>query len=250
MALVAVARRSAATRAAAAAFAAALSAPPGRARAYADKASLRAGLVAAAAARAAGTARPAATPIGGSAGAGASFAAGAAQAGGVLPAGLPAHTVMEMPALSPTMESGTLSEWAKAEGDEVAAGDVLATIETDKSSMAWEAMDDGYVARLLVPEGTQDVAVGRPVLVMVEEAEDAKAFKEVAADAFGSVAGGGGAEPSATGVTAAPAAPSAAVAAGGGAPVAAPTATAKGDVPRRRRRYKHAATGWTLTEWY
>ena len=65
-----------------------------------------------------------------------------------------------MPALSPTMEEGTLARWLVKEGDTVASGDVLAEIETDKATMEFEAVDEGVLARILVPEGTEGVAVG------------------------------------------------------------------------------------------
>ena len=66
-----------------------------------------------------------------------------------------------MPALSPTMEKGNLAQWLKKEGDKVKAGDVIAEIETDKATMEYEAIDDGVLAKIVVPEGTQDVPVNR-----------------------------------------------------------------------------------------
>jgi pyruvate dehydrogenase E2 component (dihydrolipoamide acetyltransferase) len=89
---------------------------------------------------------------------------------------LPYHIVLGMPALSPTMEMGTLAEWNVAEGDSFVAGDSLAKIETDKASIDFEAQDDGHVAKLLVEAGTPDIAVGTPIIVTVEEAEDIGAF--------------------------------------------------------------------------
>ncbi len=77
-----------------------------------------------------------------------------------------------MPALSPTMEEGTLSRWLKQEGDTVASGDLLAEIETDKATMEFEAVDEGTIARLLVPEGTDGVAVGTAIAILAEEGED------------------------------------------------------------------------------
>lgn len=76
-----------------------------------------------------------------------------------------------MPALSPTMKVGTLARWLKKEGDEVAAGDLIAEIETDKATMEVEAVDEGIVGRLLVAEGTSDVAVNTPIAILVEEGE-------------------------------------------------------------------------------
>src|SRR5664279_1754241 len=78
-----------------------------------------------------------------------------------------------MPALSPTMEQGRLSKWLKKEGDAVRSGDVLAEIETDKATMEVEAIDDGTLAKILVPDGTDNVAVNTPIAVITAEGEDA-----------------------------------------------------------------------------
>src|SRR5579872_141547 len=80
-----------------------------------------------------------------------------------------------MPALSPTMEKGNLARWLKKEGDTIKSGDVIAEIETDKATMEYEAVDDGTLAKIVVPEGTQDVAVNQLIAVMAEEGEDVKA---------------------------------------------------------------------------
>jgi pyruvate dehydrogenase E2 component (dihydrolipoamide acetyltransferase) len=80
-----------------------------------------------------------------------------------------------MPALSPTMEKGNLSRWLKKEGDKVKPGDVIAEIETDKATMEYEAIDEGTLAKIVVPEGTQDVAVNQLIAVLAEEGEDVKA---------------------------------------------------------------------------
>jgi pyruvate dehydrogenase E2 component (dihydrolipoamide acetyltransferase) len=80
-----------------------------------------------------------------------------------------------MPALSPTMEKGNLARWLKKEGDTVKAGDVIAEIETDKATMEYEAVDEGTLAKIVVPEGTQDVAVNAVIAVLAGEGEDAKA---------------------------------------------------------------------------
>ena len=96
-------------------------------------------------------------------------------------ADLPFHIVVGMPALSPTMESGTISKWNVAEGDVFSAGDSLAVIETDKASMDFEAQDDGVVARLLVLAGTENVSVGAAIMVTVEDAGDVGAFVNFAA---------------------------------------------------------------------
>lgn len=79
-----------------------------------------------------------------------------------------------MPALSPTMEKGNLAKWLKKEGDAVKSGDVIAEIETDKATMEVEAVDDGTLAKILVPEGTQDVAVNDIIAVLAGEGEDVK----------------------------------------------------------------------------
>ncbi|MFG1295996.1 pyruvate dehydrogenase complex E1 component subunit beta [Xanthobacter variabilis] len=80
-----------------------------------------------------------------------------------------------MPALSPTMEKGNLTKWVKKEGDTVKSGDVLAEIETDKATMEVEAVDEGVLAKILVPEGTQDVAVNTPIAIIAAEGEDVSA---------------------------------------------------------------------------
>jgi pyruvate dehydrogenase E2 component (dihydrolipoamide acetyltransferase) len=79
-----------------------------------------------------------------------------------------------MPALSPTMEKGNLAKWLKKEGDPVKSGDIIAEIETDKATMEVEAVDDGTIAKILVPEGTQDVAVNDIIAVLASEGEDVK----------------------------------------------------------------------------
>ncbi|MGD9846719.1 MAG: pyruvate dehydrogenase complex E1 component subunit beta [Variibacter sp.] len=78
-----------------------------------------------------------------------------------------------MPALSPTMEKGNLAKWIKKEGDKVAPGDVIAEIETDKATMEVEAVDEGTLGKILVPEGTADVAVNTPIATILAEGEDA-----------------------------------------------------------------------------
>jgi pyruvate/2-oxoglutarate dehydrogenase complex dihydrolipoamide acyltransferase (E2) component len=108
-----------------------------------------------------------------------------------------------MPALSPTMEEGTLAKWLVNEGDTVASGDIIAEIETDKATMEFEAVDEGTIGKILISEGTEGVAVNTPIAVLLEEGESL----EDAATA-----------------SAAPAAPEAPVAAAATAPVAAPAA--------------------------
>src|ERR1700760_513432 len=88
-----------------------------------------------------------------------------------------------MPALSPTMEEGKLAKWLKKVGDPVKSGDVLAEIETDKATMEVEAVDEGTLGKILVPDGTADVAVNTPIGVILGEGEDKSAIKEGAAPA-------------------------------------------------------------------
>jgi pyruvate dehydrogenase E2 component (dihydrolipoamide acetyltransferase) len=78
---------------------------------------------------------------------------------------------LKMPALSPTMEEGTLAKWLVKEGDTVSSGDVLAEIETDKATMEFEAVDEGKIAKILVPEGTDGVKVGAPIAILAGEGE-------------------------------------------------------------------------------
>ncbi|WP_420343492.1 pyruvate dehydrogenase complex dihydrolipoamide acetyltransferase [Paenirhodobacter sp.] len=84
-------------------------------------------------------------------------------------------TEILMPALSPTMEEGTLSKWLKREGDEIKSGDIIAEIETDKATMEFEAVDEGILGKILVPEGSAGVKVNTPIAVLVEEGEEASA---------------------------------------------------------------------------
>ena len=79
---------------------------------------------------------------------------------------------LTMPALSPTMEMGTLAKWLVKEGDVITSGDVIAEIETDKATMEYEAIDEGTIAKILVPEGTEDVPVGQLIAIIAEEDED------------------------------------------------------------------------------
>ncbi|CAB1119718.1 unnamed protein product [Ectocarpus sp. CCAP 1310/34] len=103
-------------------------------------------------------------------------------------------TVVNMPALSPTMESGTVTEWHKSPGDELSAGDVICDVETDKATVAFDVQDDGVLARIISEAGSGEVSVGSPVAVIVEDGDAYAAF--VKADAAGEVdfaaLGGGG----------------------------------------------------------
>ncbi len=112
-------------------------------------------------------------------------------------------TQVLMPALSPTMEEGTLAKWLVKEGDTVSSGDILAEIETDKATMEFEAVDEGIVGKILIAEGTEGVAVNTPIAVLIEEGEsvdDAAAEPAAAAPAAAEA-------PAPATVAAAPAAP-------------------------------------------
>src|SRR5688500_16764792 len=98
---------------------------------------------------------------------------------------------LKMPALSPTMEEGTLAKWLVKEGDSVAAGDLLAEIETDKATMEFEAVDEGTIAKILVPEGTDEVKVGTVIALIAADGEDAGS-----SPSSGASQGEGGAAPS------------------------------------------------------
>jgi len=99
---------------------------------------------------------------------------------------------LKMPALSPTMEEGTLAKWLVKEGDTVASGDLLAEIETDKATMEFEAVDEGTIAKILVPEGTDEVKVGTVIALLAGEGEDAGAAASAPAAAKEPVAKDGG----------------------------------------------------------
>jgi pyruvate dehydrogenase E2 component (dihydrolipoamide acetyltransferase) len=121
-----------------------------------------------------------------------------------------------MPALSPTMEKGNLAKWLKKEGDKVKSGDVIAEIETDKATMEVEAVDEGTIAKIVVPEGTQDVPVNDVIAVLANEGEDVKAAG----------AGAGTAKPAASSAPPPKAAEPPAAAKPAPAPAAAPAAAA------------------------
>ena len=99
---------------------------------------------------------------------------------------------LKMPALSPTMEEGTLAKWLVKEGDVVAAGDLLAEIETDKATMEFEAVDEGTIAKILIAEGTDEVKVGTVIAIIAEEGEDAGAAASAPTAAKEPVEKGGG----------------------------------------------------------
>jgi len=123
---------------------------------------------------------------------------------------------LKMPALSPTMEEGTLAKWLVKEGDTVKSGDLLAEIETDKATMEFEAIDEGVVSQILVAEGTDNVKVGTVIAVIAGEGEDASSAKAAPAPTAA-------AEPKAETATSVPAAAPAPTPAP--APAAAPAAS-------------------------
>ena len=154
-----------------------------------------------------------------------------------------------MPALSPTMEEGTLAKWLVKEGDVVKSGDILAEIETDKATMEFEAVDEGTIGKIMIAEGTQGVKVNTPIAVLLEEGEDASAVSAPAAteapetkggaangdDAQGAAARTGEAPQEARGyggATDAPASADGQADAAGAAPVRAAAASADKPAPK------------------
>ena len=121
-----------------------------------------------------------------------------------------------MPALSPTMEEGTLAKWLVKEGDTVQSGDILAEIETDKATMEFEAVDEGVIGKILIAEGTEGVKVNTPIAIIGEEGEDMSAAPAAATSAV---------------EASAPAAAAAPVPAKAAAPDAAPVANLTPDWP-------------------
>ncbi|KAG2422756.1 hypothetical protein HXX76_015776 [Chlamydomonas incerta] len=136
-------------------------------------------------------------------------------------ANLPPHQVLNMPSLSPTMSRGNIVEWKKKVGDSVAPGDVYCEVETDKATISWESQEEGFIARILLSDGSKDIEVGTPVLVLVEEKETLPVFADFTPGAAPAAA------PAAAASQPAPAAPAAAPA----APKAAPAAAARPAAP-------------------
>jgi pyruvate dehydrogenase E2 component (dihydrolipoamide acetyltransferase) len=126
---------------------------------------------------------------------------------------LPPHTVVGLPALSPTMTQGNIAKYVANVGDELAVGDRLAEIETDKATVDFEMADDGVLAKILLPEGASDIPVGTPMVVLVDDVAHVAAFADFTVDA-------------APAAEAAPAAPAPAPAAAPAAPAAAPAPAA------------------------
>ena len=101
---------------------------------------------------------------------------------------LPPHEILPMPALSPTMEFGGVARWIKQQGESISAGDIIAEIETDKATIDFEAQDDGFLAKILVTEGTSDVPCGTPMAITVEEESDVAAFADFVAPTLAAAA--------------------------------------------------------------
>lgn len=95
----------------------------------------------------------------------------------------PAHEVVGMPSLSPTMEAGAIASWTLEEGESFGAGDVLCEVETDKATVSFEAQDDGVVAKILAEAGPTEIDCGVPILITVEEESDVDAFKDYVVEA-------------------------------------------------------------------
>merc|ERR1719370_1028950 len=126
----------------------------------------------------------------------------------------PPHVKVTLPALSPTMEMGSIVTWEKKEGDKVSEGDLLCEIETDKATMGFETPEEGYLAKIFIEAGTKDIPIGKLLCIIVENKEDVGKFNNY--DAAEASAPAPAAAP-----TPAPAAPAA-------APAARPTAPAAG----------------------
>jgi len=114
---------------------------------------------------------------------------------------LPPHSKLTMPALSPTMKAGKIAKWHKKVGDKVNPDDVLADVETDKATVDFAYQDEGYIAKILVPEGTSDVPVGQLVAIVVDKKEDIAKFEDISAE---DILGGGKAQAQQTVQTQAP----------------------------------------------
>eukprot|EP00252_Welwitschia_mirabilis_P014353 TRINITY_DN31539_c0_g1_i1.p1 TRINITY_DN31539_c0_g1~~TRINITY_DN31539_c0_g1_i1.p1 ORF type:complete len:520 (+),score=108.37 TRINITY_DN31539_c0_g1_i1:170-1729(+) len=95
---------------------------------------------------------------------------------------LPTHNVLEMPALSPTMDKGNIASWKKKEGDKIEAGDVICEIETDKATLDFESLEEGFLAKILVSSGSKDVPVGQPLAILVDNEEDVPKFSSFKID--------------------------------------------------------------------
>ncbi|KAG8008591.1 Dihydrolipoyllysine-residue acetyltransferase component of pyruvate dehydrogenase complex [Nibea albiflora] len=97
---------------------------------------------------------------------------------------LPPHQKVELPALSPTMQTGTIARWEKKEGEKISEGDLIAEVETDKATVGFEILEECYLAKILVPEGTRDVTVGAVICITVDSPDLIPAFKDVTLDSI------------------------------------------------------------------
>ncbi|XP_072302263.1 dihydrolipoyllysine-residue acetyltransferase component of pyruvate dehydrogenase complex, mitochondrial [Eucyclogobius newberryi] len=97
---------------------------------------------------------------------------------------LPPHQKVELPALSPTMQTGTIARWEKKEGDLINEGDLIAEVETDKATVGFDILEECYMAKILIPEGTRDVSVGAVICITVDKLELVEAFKDVTLDSL------------------------------------------------------------------
>ncbi|XP_020845427.1 dihydrolipoyllysine-residue acetyltransferase component of pyruvate dehydrogenase complex, mitochondrial isoform X2 [Phascolarctos cinereus] len=95
---------------------------------------------------------------------------------------LPPHQKVPLPSLSPTMQAGTIARWEKKEGEKINEGDLIAEVETDKATVGFESLEECYLAKIIVPEGTRDVPIGAVICITVEKAEDVDAFKDYTLD--------------------------------------------------------------------
>ncbi|KAE9553063.1 hypothetical protein FO519_003743 [Halicephalobus sp. NKZ332] len=139
-------------------------------------------------------------------------------------ASLPPHKQVKLPALSPTMESGTIVSWQKKEGDQLSEGDLLCEIETDKATMGFETPEEGYLAKILLHEGAKDVPIGKLLCVIVESQEDVAAFANYTEGEAGGDSGAAPPKPKSSS-TPAPAQPSAPQPTPQKAPASAPAAS-------------------------
>ncbi|XP_059912957.1 dihydrolipoyllysine-residue acetyltransferase component of pyruvate dehydrogenase complex, mitochondrial [Gadus macrocephalus] len=115
---------------------------------------------------------------------------------------LPPHQKVELPALSPTMATGTIARWEKKEGEKINEGDLIAEVETDKATVGFELLEECYMAKILVPEGTRDVTIGAVICITVDNPDLIAAFKDVTLESL--AASGASASPAASPAAAAP----------------------------------------------
>uniref|UniRef100_A0A8C1JXL9 Acetyltransferase component of pyruvate dehydrogenase complex n=1 Tax=Cyprinus carpio TaxID=7962 RepID=A0A8C1JXL9_CYPCA len=108
---------------------------------------------------------------------------------------LPPHQKVELPALSPTMQMGTIARWEKKEGDKINEGDLIAEVETDKATVGFEMLEECYLAKILVPQGTRDVPIGAVICITVDNPDLIPAFKDLTLDKIASSAPAAAAAP-------------------------------------------------------